>query len=195
MKAFFKRIKVDFLLSSLLCILLGITFIIWNGQVIDVIGTVLSVGLLVVGIIFVLGYFSKLMESVPAILAGIIFVALGAWFLIEPARIFTLIPIVIGLVLLFHGIRGVTESLAAKTYGLGCWGVNFLLSAVNVVLGIICIIFSTKIIETAAIFVGIILIYNGLSNIWIIASGSRAKRMYDKTLGVIDVEVIEEKDK
>ena len=54
--------------------MLGITFIIWNGQVIDVIGTVLSVGLLVVGIIFVLGYFSKLMESVPAILAGIIFV-------------------------------------------------------------------------------------------------------------------------
>lgn len=194
MKDFFKRVKADFMLSSLLCIALGITFIIWRGAVIDVMGTVLSVGLLVIGLIFLIGFFTKLMESIPAIIAGIVFVALGIWFLIDPSRVFTLIPIIIGLGLLVQGIRGVTESVAAKNYGLNSWAVNFILSVVNVVLGIICIIFASTIIDVAAIGVGAILIYNGVSNLWIIGSGSHAKKVYDRQQEIIDVELIEDKE-
>ena len=39
MRDFLKQIKADYLLSSILCILLGVIFVIFKGGVIDMIGT------------------------------------------------------------------------------------------------------------------------------------------------------------
>ena len=36
MRDFFKRIKADFMFSSILCIILGIVFIVWKSSVVDV---------------------------------------------------------------------------------------------------------------------------------------------------------------
>ena len=52
MREFLKRAKADYLLSSVLCIVLGIIFVVWKGGVIDVIGTILSVAMIIVGIIY-----------------------------------------------------------------------------------------------------------------------------------------------
>ena len=46
MREFLKRAKADYLLSSVLCIVLGIIFVVWKGGVIDVIGTILSLSLI-----------------------------------------------------------------------------------------------------------------------------------------------------
>lgn len=193
MRDFFKRIKADFMFSSILCIVLGIVFIVWKSSVVDVLGTVLSVGLLVIGLIYLCGFFTHIMDNVVSIIVGIVFAAIGIWFLIDPSRILSLIPIIIGIGLLFQGIRGIAESMTAKKYGYKNWGVNFVLSVVNVVCGILCVIFASTIIEAAAIAVGIILIYNGVSNIWIICCASSAQKRYEKNASIIDVEVIEEK--
>ena len=50
MREFLKRAKADYLLSSVLCIALGIIFVVWKGGVIDVIGTILSIAMIIVGI-------------------------------------------------------------------------------------------------------------------------------------------------
>lgn len=52
MREFLKRAKADYLLSSVLCIVLGIIFVVWKGGVIDVIGTLLSIAMIIVGIIY-----------------------------------------------------------------------------------------------------------------------------------------------
>ena len=49
MREFLKRAKADYLLSSVLCIVLGIIFVVWKGGVIDVIGTLLSIAMIIVG--------------------------------------------------------------------------------------------------------------------------------------------------
>ena len=51
MREFLKRAKADYLLSSVLCIALGIIFVVWKGGVIDVIGIILSIAMIIVGII------------------------------------------------------------------------------------------------------------------------------------------------
>ena len=57
MKDFLRRIKADFLLSSVLCILLGVVFVIWNNSVINVMGSVLAIGMIVIGAVYLCSFF------------------------------------------------------------------------------------------------------------------------------------------
>ena len=194
MKDFFKRVKLDFIISSLLCIALGVTFIVWKAAVVDVLGAVLSVGLLVVGLIYLCGFFFQMTENWLNIVIGIVLVALGIWFLIDPSKILSLIPIVLGIVLLFHGIRAMWESVNAKKYGLKSWGAGFVMAILSIAGGVVCIVFAADIVESFAIVVGLILIYNGLSNIWIACSASHARKQFEKNAAVIEAEFIEDKE-
>lgn len=198
MRDFFRKVRADFLLSSILCIALGIVFIIWKGAVVDVLGTALSVIILIVGLIYLCGFFTHITENFMSVLVGILFAAIGIWLLIDPTKMLSLIPILIGVGLLFQGGRGIAESMESKKFGYQRWMVNFVLSVINVVFGIICILFARDIIEAAAVLVGILLIYNGLSNIWIIGCASSAQRNFEKMTrmgeDIIDVDVLEDQE-
>ena len=117
MKEFLKQIKADYLLSSILCILLGVVFIIWKDGVLGVMGSMFAILLIIIGVVYLGSFFLNLVTNGVSVLMGIIILAVGIWFLIEPSVIVSLIPIVIGVVLLFHGIRALKETLEAKKYG------------------------------------------------------------------------------
>ena len=59
MKDFLKRIKADFLVSSILCIVLGLIFIICNDGVINLMGSVFAVILIIIGAVYVGSFFSE----------------------------------------------------------------------------------------------------------------------------------------
>ena len=184
MKDFLKRIKADYLLSSLVCILLGIVFIVWRGAVLDVMGSIFAVVLIILGVIYLSSYFLEIITNGFSAIMGIIVLALGIWFLIQPDIVVSIIPILIGVVLIFHGVRGLMETLAAKKYGYSSWGVNMVLCIISIAFGIM---------EKATIVVGIILIYNGISNIWIASRSTKAEKAYNKE-HTIDVEFVEDRD-
>ena len=56
---FLRRIKADFLLSSVLCIALGLVFIIWRSAVLEIIAGILAVGLIIIGAVYMCCYFLK----------------------------------------------------------------------------------------------------------------------------------------
>lgn len=193
MKDFLKRIKADYLLSSLVCILLGIVFIVWRGAVLDVMGSIFAVVLIILGVIYLSSYFLEIITNGFSAIMGIIVLALGIWFLIQPDIVVSIIPILIGVVLIFHGVRGLMETLTAKKYGYSSWGVNMVLCIISIAFGIICVTNAFGIMEKATIVVGIILIYNGLSNIWIASRSTKAETAYNKE-HTIDVEFVEDRD-
>ena len=114
MREFLKRAKADYLLSSVLCIVLGIIFVVWKGGVIDVIGTILSVAMIIVGIIYLGSFILSLATFGASTIVGILVLAVGIWFLIQPSLIVSLVPVILGVGLVFHGIRAVTEAVNAK---------------------------------------------------------------------------------
>ena len=57
MKDFMKRIKADYMLSSLMCIVLGIVFVIFKAGVLDLIGNVFAIALVVIGAVYLVCYF------------------------------------------------------------------------------------------------------------------------------------------
>ena len=190
MKDFLKRIRADYLFSSLLLIALGVIFIIYNDGVLDILGSVFAIILLVIGVIYICSFFLNLLTNGFSVVLGIIVLAIGIWFLINPNIIVSLIPILLGIVLLFHGIRGLIESLSAKKYGFGSWTIGIILEIISIVFGILCIVDAFGMMEKATIVVGIILIYNGFSNMWIASRVSKYEKVYNAN-NTIDVDFID----
>lgn len=188
MKEFLKRIKADFLISSILCIVLGIVFIVWREATIHALGTIMAVILMVIGVIYLCSYFLNVVTNGFSAAIGAIVLVIGIWILIQPAIIVSLIPIVIGVVLLAHGIRDLKESVESKKYGYESWGVGIVLAVISIVFGIICIVDAFGVLELASILIGIALIYNGVSNIWIASRATKAARDYRNQHDPVDVE-------
>lgn len=195
MRELFNRVRADYLLSSILCIALGIIFIVMRGGVIDLLGSVLAIAMIVIGSVYLGSFFLNFLTNGFSVLLGILILAVGIWFLLQPAVIVSLIPIVIGVLLLFHGIRAIKEIADAKKYGYSAWGAGLALAVISIVCGLICVFDAFGVMEKAVILVGIILIFNGISNIWIALSASHAEREYRKYNDPIDGVFREDRDK
>ena len=111
---------------------------------------------------------------------GLVVLAVGIWFLVQPKVVVSLIPIVIGLVLIFHSIRSIIEAVDARKYGYGGWSVGLIFSIISLIFGIICVTNAFDVMKTATVVVGIILIFNGVSNIWITSRATKAESAYNK---------------
>ena len=173
MKEFLGRIKADFLLSSVLCIALGLVFIIWRASVLTIVANVLAVVLIIIGVVYMCSYFLSIVTNGLSALLGLVVLAVGIWFLVQPKVVVSLIPIVIGLVLIFHSIRSIIEAVNARKYGYGGW-------SVSLIFGIICVTNAFDVMKTATVVVGIILIFNGVSDIWITSRATKAESSYNK---------------
>lgn len=194
MKDILRAIKADYLLSSFFCIALGIIFIIMRGGVINLLGSVLAVAMIVIGAVYLGSFFLNFLTNGFSVFLGIMILAVGIWFLLQPAVIVSLIPIVIGVLLLFHGIRALKEILEARKFGFRAWGAGLILAIVSIVCGLICVFDAFGVMEKAVILVGIILIFNGVSNLWITLSASHAEKEYHKYHDPIDGTFREDRD-
>lgn len=183
MKEFMQRIKADYMLSSLMCIALGVSFVIWKASILDMLGSALAIILVVIGAVYLFCYFMHL-GSRFSIVSGVVILAVGIWFMLNPSIITKLIPIVIGVILICHGMRGLQEANQSRKYKYQSWYVGMILAAISVLAGVLFIVFSYQIMQKAAMLVGFILIYNGASNIWIASRSSKAERVYKETIDV-----------
>ena len=183
MKEFLKRIKIDFLLSSLLCIALGVIFIVFGASILKTIASIFAIGLIAIGLIYLSSYFLKIITSGFSVAEGICILAVGIWFLIQPQIVVSIIPIVIGVLLVFHSIRGIVESVHANHFGYESWNIGLIFSIISMLCGIICITNAFNLMTTATAVIGIILIYNGITNIWITSRVVKAEKNYNQSNG------------
>lgn len=194
MKDFMKRVKADYILTSLLCAALGVVFVVWKEGVIDVIGTVLSVAMILVGIIYLGSFILSLATFGASTIAGIIILAVGILFLIQPQLIVSLIPIIIGVGLVFHGIRAVTESINAKKYGFSKWGVDLAFAIICLLCGLVCVFCPLEVMEQFIVLIGVILIINGVMNLVICMTATHATRSYNKQKETVDSGFVEDEE-
>ncbi len=193
MKDFLKNVKVDFIISSALCVLLGIMIVIYRDGVINLLGRTLAILMILIGVVYLGSFLLNLSVNGFSVAMGILALAAGIWILINPGWIVSLIPVVIGVLLLFHGIRAVMETINARQNGYGSWGVSFVLALICLLSGCICVFDAFEVVENAIVLVGIILIFNGLTNIWTAITAARAAKEYERRNGTIDVEFEEDK--
>ena len=103
------------------------------------------------------------------LISGIVLAIVGIWLVAKPLLVAALIPRVIGILLLIHGINDLTKALALRKKNARNWKIALLLAAVTTLFGVILVVYAVDIFTTGLRIIGLFLVYDGVSDIWILA--------------------------
>lgn len=190
MYQFLKGIKMNYVISAVLCIVFGLTLAIWP----DISSRVVCIGvgivLLLSGAASLITYFAEKdggLISQINLLVGIILAVLGGWIILNPGILIMIIPVVIGVIVVVHGVHNLIQALELFKGEYSKWWVALLLGAVTVGLGILLICNPFEAVNTAIMLIGIFLIYDGISDLWIISRVSKTAKEIRETMEALDV--------
>lgn len=193
MKQFFQDVKNSFLLSAAVSIILGIVLIVYPVKTSLLICYIAGALLLFGGVVALIRYIASRGE--PFFFRYDLFVALvlilfGCSVIFESDLVIAFIPVVIGIILLANGLLSIQKAFNLKKTGLEKWWLEFLLALLTSVLGIIICTNPFDAVATTNIFIGICLVYSGISDLVTTYYMGRAKR---RIKNVIQTEINQQK--
>ncbi len=195
MADFLRKFKVNYTLSALICVILGLVLLIWPGTTAQIVCMMLGIVLLAYGAIQIFIYLiskERTIVSQGMMLLGIVFAVMGVWILLKPEMIIAAVPIIIGILIVIHGLHNVVQAFALKKDSYENWWIALLMGVVTVVLGGILVYNPFKVMDTVVRLIGIFLIYDGLSDVWILSKVFKMKKQSERVIDVEAVEVDEE---
>ena len=175
------------LCSALLYMLVGFFLLKWPDRAIQIVCYAFGTITLVYGMTRLIRYALKKNQE-QGILSGlnltigIIMTGIGSFLLVSPSTVVSIIPIVIGIVIVIHSLTKIQQALEIKAVQYDKWWIMLIVSLVTAVLGIIIVF---KPFSTAALMVkviGIILIADGLMSTASVFFTSRTVKKYGKVL-------------
>ena len=189
-----KKLKTNIVISAMLCILLGIVLVVWPDLSMQVVCTAVGAILLIGGGVRLAVYFSVKDGSVYAqmnLIMGIILAVVGVWILLQPDKVLAIIPIIVGIVIVLHGINNLQQALTLYKDKYDKWWVALILGLLTVGFGVLLICRPFEALETAVMMIGICLIYDGISDIWIVSRIYRTAKALKQEAEALDVEAEE----
>lgn len=193
MKNLLKRIKANALLSALIYTVLGVVLLVWPELSTNVLCTALGLVLLVSGISDILEFVFQRDGSLYYNLQlglGVILCAVGGWLLLRPTLIAVIIPRIIGVLVCFHGFKDFGDALTLRKNKSPQATAALLLGIITILLGVVLVVNPFSAFTTVVRIIGLILIYDGVSDLWITSQVSYAIKLAEKELQgeVIDVD-------
>ncbi len=176
MERILKRIKTNVMVSAFICMTLGIILVVWPGLSVKVVCMAIGVVLLIPGISrlmnFIFGRDGSVFSQMNLIM-GIIITVIGGWILFQPGTIIAMIPILVGIIIVIHGINNLQQTMSLCQSRYDKWWVALLLALVTIGFGVLLIFNPFAAVDTLIRFIGIFLIYDGVSDIWIMSRVSK----------------------
>lgn len=166
MKFLFSRIKKDMILNALIVLVLGAILLFYPTAATALVCYVLGALLLVYGGITMHQYLSDPYRSAARLAASLTLIVLGAFVLFRYRTVVSIIPFLMGIFFLFCGIRETTCALSLKDTGYSGWQVNLTLALIMSVAGVLLIFNPFTAAAFAVRFIGIMLIYDAVSQLW-----------------------------
>lgn len=170
-----KRLKTGAVAMAIIAIICGLSIAVSPMEVFELVQSFLGLIILIVGAIFVIVYLIGKNNVFPLI-SGVVLAGFGIFLLIDKAMVRSLIPIVVGIVLIIHGFQDFKMGLEAKKNGSENFSAMIIISIVNLMIGALCIFnpFSTMAITLRIL--GIAMIYDGVTDLWAISRVVKAAR-------------------
>jgi uncharacterized membrane protein HdeD (DUF308 family) len=186
--------RADITASAILCIAIGVTVILWPMQTIILLCRVLALLFLIMGISILLPYFADRKIKYLGLASGVVLILLGVFIMVRPTDIVRILPIVIGIVILLHGIKDMLLVMEGKEYEEERWWWPSLLATITLMFGMYLI---WNYFQTSVFFIwflGVALIYDGLSDLIILVKVKTAQRAAHQKAEAIDVEDVKKEE-
>ena len=191
MYQFFKGLRANYLLSAILCVIFGITLIVWPDISIRIVCIGLGCVLALSGLVNLITYFVARDGSFLShinLLVGIILAVMGVWIILKPDILIMMVPIVIGVIVVVHGVHNLVQTVELCRNRYSKWWVALLLGIATIGFGVLLVVNPFEAVSTVIILIGIFLIYDGISDIWIISRVSKTAKAIKQTMDALDVE-------
>lgn len=193
---YIKSLKVNYSLSAVICVILGIVLLVWPGQSTQVVCMVLGIVLGGFGLIQIILYLAtkeKTMVSHSMMMLGVVLAVIGGWIVLKPETIIKAVPMIVGILIVIHGFHNAVQAIDLKKMQYDNWWVALLLSLLTVALGVVLICNPFTIVDTVVRIIGAFLVYEGLSDMWILSRVFKTKKNREKIIDTDAVIVDEDK--
>lgn len=189
-----KRLKTNIMISALLCVALGIVLVVWPDLSIQIVCIAVGAALLIGGGVRLAVFFAQRDGSMYAqmnLIMGIVLAVVGVWILMKPDKVLAIIPIIVGIVIVLHGINDLQQAVTLHKGQYDKWWVALILGLLTVGFGILLICRPFAALDAVVMLIGTFLIYDGLSDIWIVSRVYRTAKAMKQEAEALDVEAEE----
>ena len=183
-----KNLKLNITFTALLVVLLGIVLLVWPENVLDVLAKVIAAVIVIIGVLQLIGSLMDENRRALGIVVAAIVIIVGGFLFINPNVLTTIVPIIFGVLLVTHGVQDVSLAFAGRKAKADKWVGIVVLAVLSILLGAFCIMNAFGIVKFTFRLIGIMLIYDGLSDMFIVHRVNKAER------GVVDGKVLHETD-
>ena len=166
----FERFSRNNVLLSIVMVVLGLVLIIWPGKSLTLAARVLGVALLIGAAGSAISWYRERNNegaSYTTLAIAILCLAAGLIVLIAPKGVITLLPKLIGLVVLVNGVINLAQALELRKEGQSSWTSSMVMAALTILAGGFLLFFAFGAMKAAVMVIGGVFVYNGVSNLWI----------------------------
>lgn len=191
MKEFFKKLKWDSIIVSLLTIAIGVLCIVMPSEAGDVLLIIFGAMLIAIGATLFVRFFTtdRLFASHIMIMA-VVSIVLGVMCLVQRSALQSILTILLGLYIVVDSLSSIGDSVYLCKAKVSGWFILFLLSLLSCGLGVV-VMFST--FDTVMIFAGVSLLIEGVKRFTLTLTFSNkirsARKQFEKSMqDVIEIE-------
>lgn len=185
MGTFVEGMKKNYFISAILTIALGAVLVIWPDWSGRILCYLLGAALILMGGIQLIvciraeriGFYSKF-----SMLMNIILILLGVWVCIRPDTVLSLVPVIIGIVMLIHGCMDLQFTMDIKHAGSGKWWIALIFALVTLTLGVFLVMHPFLAFEITMLIIGIGLLYDGISDLVLMIVAAYTQYQSDKRI-------------
>lgn len=191
MREYLKSMKISFIFASVFYIALGVVLLVWPDLSSTAICYTFGCLLLIYGLTTVISYFvrdGRLGSFRFELLLGIVLTALGAFFLMQPQFILSILPVFFGLYIIFDSLINLRRALELRRLGYPKWWLALVLSLAAAAFGALILYNPFAAATTVIAVIGAALIYQGVSDLWSIHMVARLGREIQKAVTPIEGE-------
>lgn len=191
MEHILKKIKTNVIVSAFICIALGVILVFWPGLSVKVVCMAIGAVLVINGISrllnFIFGRDGSVFSQMNLVM-GIIITVIGGWILLQPGTIIAMIPILVGIIIVIHGINNLQQSVSLCQNRYDKWWIALLLGIITIGFGVLLVFNPFAAVDTLIRFIGLFLIYDGASDIWIMSRVSRNVKQARQKMDALTVD-------
>ena len=165
----FEKYSRNNTLLSIVMVVLGLVLFIWPGKTLTLAARILGIALLVGAAVSGISWYRdrhKVSAGYTMLAIAIACAVAGIIVLAAPKGVITLLPKLIGAVVLLHGIINLAQALDLRR-GSGSWTSPLVMAILTIALGAFLLFFAFSAMKAAVMVIGGIFVYNGASNLWI----------------------------
>ena len=185
MKSIIQDMKHNYFINAVIMVILGIVLVIWPHILGVALCYLLGGALIVMGIFQLisflrgerLGFYNKFV-----MMMGIVLILLGIWICTQPHIVLSIIPVVVGIIVLIHGLMDIQYTLDIKKAGSEKWWIALIASILTLVVGLLLVFNPFTVYEITMVLLGAAMLYDGGSDLALLLFSYLAQRDTDKRL-------------